>query len=96
MHESDFVKTHRTGTSQRGNFTVCNFLKSFLLKKIKDPFGNCEGKGGRGRREVENRPASSSGLGEGGWDWAGGGSAPWPLGACFLTGHKGQWFPPRS
>ena len=50
MHESDFVKTHRTGTAQRGNFTMCSFLKSFLLKNIKDPFGNCEGKGGRGRR----------------------------------------------
>lgn len=77
MQESDLVKNSQNQTPQRGNFTACNFFFKFSIKKKKKiPLATAKGRVGGAGGEVGNRPASSSGLGEGGWVWAGGGSGP--------------------
>ena len=54
MQESDFVKTHRTRHHREETLLHAIFFK-FSIKNEKIPFGNCKGKGGRGRRGSEKR-----------------------------------------
>lgn len=62
-------------TTERKLYCVQFFL-SFLLKIKRSLLATAKGRVGEAGGEVGNRLASSSGLGEGGWVWAGGGSGP--------------------